>query len=140
MIRIVGRAYLDWNYPFVHRRFPSPRRELPRELVPVPTSDLRAEQQLSGRADLIRNKLPIFMPIVMCTCMRYPRDERAATVQQLTGRTGSDRVVNLQRQHRNRTETARQTRRNCAAPAQYNRVHICMYLGQTYRHKHAHIH
>jgi len=24
MIRMIERAYLDWNYPFVHRRSPSP--------------------------------------------------------------------------------------------------------------------
>ncbi len=76
-IHMVERAYLDWNDPFVHRRSPSSRRELPREPVPVPTvptSDLRAEarrlhrcsrQQLSWPADLIRIKLLIFMPFFM---------------------------------------------------------------------------
>ncbi len=53
VIRIVGRAYLDWNYPFVRRRSPSPRRALPREPVPVPTSDLRPEARRLQPADLI---------------------------------------------------------------------------------------
>ena len=104
VIRIVGRGYLHWNYSIVHRRSPAPRRVLPREplALPVPTSDLRAEArrlqpaaavQLSGRAELIRIKLPICLRMRM----RYPRGERAATAQQLTGRTGSDRAAYLQR-------------------------------------------
>jgi hypothetical protein len=57
----------------------------------------------------------------------HPRGERAATAQQLTGTTGSNRAVtvNLQRQHRKRTETASQTRRNRAATgAIYSRSYL----------------
>ena len=57
--------------------------------------------------------------------MRYPRGERAATAQQLTGRTGSDRAANLQRQYRKRTATARQTRSNRAATAP---AYTCRYM------------
>ena len=86
-----------------------------------------SRQQLPGRADLIRIKLPIFMLFFMRMRMRYPRGERAATAQQLTGTTGSNRAVtvNLQRQHRKRTETASQTRRNRAATgAIYSRSYL----------------
>jgi len=58
MIRMVERAYLDWNYPFVHRRSPSPWRELPWEPVPVPTSDLRAEARRLQPAAAIRSRGP----------------------------------------------------------------------------------
>ena len=67
------------------------------------------------------------MPFFMRMRMRYPRGERAATAQQLTGTTGSNRAVtvNLQRQHRKRTETASQTRRNRAATgAIYSRSYL----------------
>ena len=133
MIRIVGRGYFDWNYSIVHRRSPAPRRELPREPVPVPTSDLRpagcSRLQLSGRAELIRIKLPI----CLCMRMRYPRGERAATAQQLTGRTGSDRAANLPRQYRKRTATARQTRSNRAATAPAYTCRYIVYVSNTAR-------
>ena len=130
MIRMVERAYLDWNYPFVHRCSPSPWRELPCQCQ-LQTWGRRhagcSRQQLYGRADLIRIKLPIFMPFFMRMRMRYPRGERAATAQQLTGTPGSNRAVtvNLQRQHRKRTETASQTRRNRAATGA---IYSCSYL------------
>ena len=83
------------------------------------------------RADLIRIKLPIFMPFFMRMRMRYPRGERAATAHSRC--TCSDSTANAQRLQVKRTEIELQ-------PAQYIHVHICMYLGQTYSHIHAHMH
>jgi hypothetical protein len=91
-----------------------------------------SRQQLSGRADLIRIKLPIFMPFFMRMRMRYPRGERAATAQQLTSH-GEPAATAPQRLQVKRAEIELQ-------PAQYIHVHICMYLGQTYSHIHAHMH
>jgi hypothetical protein len=65
--------------------------------------------------------------------MRYPRGERAATAQQLTGRTGSDRAANLQRQYRKRTATARQTRSNRAATAPAYTCRYIVYVSNTAR-------
>ena len=122
MIRMVERAYLDWNYPFVHRRSPSPWRELPWEPVPVPTSDLRAEARRLQPAAAIRsrgpdpNKIADFYAVFHAHAHALPA-RRACSDRAVT--------VNLQRQHRKRTETASQTRRNRAATgAIYSRSYL----------------
>ncbi len=62
------RGYLDWNYSFVHRRSPPPRRELPQEPVPVPTSDLRAGARRLQPAASIR-WTGIYWYIPACTVL-----------------------------------------------------------------------
>ncbi len=142
VIRMVGRVYLDWKYSFVHRRSPAPRREffyLKNQCqCQLQTWGRRhtgcSRLHLSGRADLIRIKLPICLRMRM----RYPRGERAATAQQLTGRATARRTCS------DSTANARRLQGKGAAiglqQAQYIHLHVCMYPGQTYLHIHAHVH
>ncbi len=71
------------------------------------------------------------MQIIMSIRMLNPRGERAATAQQLTGRTGSDSAWTC-------TTGAQRLQGKHAAitlqPVQYIHVHICLYPGQKYRH------
>ena len=118
VICIVGRGYLHWNYSIVHRRSPAPRRELPREPVPVPTSDLRTEARRLQPAAAIRssgadsNKIADLPAHAHALPARRACSDRAATHWQNRQRPRGVPAATL---HSKRTATARQTRSNRAA-------------------------
>lgn len=119
MIRMVESVYLDWNYPFVHRRSPSPWRELPWEPVPVPTSDLRAEARRLQPAAAIQsrgpdpNKIADFYAVFHAHAHALPArracSDRAATYWH----NGQQ-----PRSHGEPAATAPQTHRDCKSNAQ----------------------
>ena len=124
MIRIVGRGYFDWNYSIVHRRSPAPRRELPREPVPVPTSDLRAEARRLQPAAAIRssgagsNKIADLPVHAHALPTRRACSDRAATHWQ-----------NGQRPRGEPAATVPQTHSDCKANAQQSRCNrACIYM------------
>ncbi len=132
---MIGRAYLDCNYPIVHRRSQSPRRELPRDPVPVPTSDLRAEACRLQLAAAILSSEPDLNEIA-----DFHADFHAHAHALPARRACSDRATthwhNGQQPRSELAATALQTHRmqdkraeNALQQAQHIHVNICMYLG-----------
>ena len=117
---MIGCAYLDCNYPIVHRRSQSPRRELPRDPVPVPTSDLRAEARQLQPAAAIRLSGPDLNKIA-----NFYADFHAHAHALPARRACSDRAAthwhNGQQPRSEFAATAPQTHRDCKTNAQKSR-------------------
>ena len=132
MIRIVGRGYFDWNYSIVHRRSPAPRRELPREPVPVPTSDLRAEARRLQPAAAIRssgagsNKIADLPVHAHALPARRACSDRAATHWQNGQRPRGEPAATVPQTHSDCKANAQQSR--CNRACIYMQIYECMYL------------
>ena len=131
VIRIVGRGYFDWNYSIVHRRSPAPRRELPREPVPVPTSDLRAEARRLQPAAAIRssgagsNKIADLPVHAHALPARRACSDRAATHWQNGQRPRGEPAATVPQKHSDCKANAQQSR--CNRACIYMQIYRCMY-------------
>ncbi len=141
LIRIVGHAYLDWNYSIAHQHFPTPRWELPpcRDSLPVPRYLFRVFRlehwgtPVAAAAILPSGPDPnkiVDLPDFACACA-------CAAGEPNVQRPRSDRAANAQQSRSNRRCMKHVF---CIEIHTDMHMHICMYGARKYSHIHTDMH